>query len=91
MYETYDSPRRSQSSNDAQSNKILGAALGIAPNGLGVLRSLRSGMFEKIMQRGYPLSSFRFQSARGWHLGDIPCHGFSEPVLPIRLITRQDL
>lgn len=91
IYESHAAPRRSKGSKDLPSNTILGAALGVAPNGLGVLRALNTDLFENVMRQGYPIHSFRFQAARGWHLGDMPCTSFSEPVLPTLLISRQGL
>ena len=91
IYESHAAPRRSKRPTDVQTNTILGAALGVAPNGMGVLRALDAVLFKKVMQQGYPVLSFRLQAARGWHLGDIPCTGFSEPVLPTLMISRQAL
>ena len=91
IYDSHDAPRRSKGTKEAYSNTIVGAALGVAPNGLSVLRSLDETLLQRVMRQGYPVKAFRFQAARGWHLGDWPCTGLSEPFLPTLMISRQGL
>lgn len=66
-----------------------GSALGLAKNGLGVLRRLdgeiragqQSQTFDGIMRRGFPVTQWGFDCARGWRLSrmrlcrDIPSSG----------------
>ncbi|KAL8813303.1 MAG: hypothetical protein Q9200_000373 [Gallowayella weberi] len=69
----------------------IGAALGLAPNGLSVLRDLDETVFAKIANSGYPVSHFELKNARGYSLARIGATNHEDPELHTVLISRQRL
>ncbi|KAL8691573.1 MAG: hypothetical protein Q9218_003233 [Villophora microphyllina] len=68
-----------------------GSALGLAPNGLAVLRDLDETLFREIANSGYPISHFHLANAKGWSLARLPATNQSTPELHTVLISRQRL
>ncbi|KAL8925548.1 MAG: hypothetical protein Q9208_003439 [Pyrenodesmia sp. 3 TL-2023] len=69
----------------------VGAAVGLAPNGLSVLRDLNEAIFAQIANSGYPVSHFHLASAHGHSLARIGATNQNDPELHAVLITRQRL
>ncbi|KAL8631482.1 hypothetical protein Q9189_002811 [Teloschistes chrysophthalmus] len=69
----------------------IGSALGLAPNGLAVLRDLDETLFHEVANSGYPISHFHLANAIGWSLARLPATNQSDPQLHTVLISRQRL
>ncbi|KAL9594763.1 MAG: hypothetical protein Q9219_006849 [cf. Caloplaca sp. 3 TL-2023] len=69
----------------------IGATLGIAPNGLSVLRDLDETIFAEVANSGYPVSHFNLSSAHGHSLARLCATNQSSPELHTVLISRQRL
>ncbi|KAL8734374.1 MAG: hypothetical protein Q9166_001572 [cf. Caloplaca sp. 2 TL-2023] len=69
----------------------IGAALGIAPNGLSVLQDLDETVFAQVANSGYPVSHFELNNAHGWSLARIGATNHGDPELHTVLIGRQRL
>ncbi|KAL9576802.1 MAG: hypothetical protein Q9212_006804 [Teloschistes hypoglaucus] len=69
----------------------IGSALGLAPNGLAVLRDLDETLFGEVANSGYPISHFHLANAIGWSLARLPATNQSDPQLHTVLISRQRL
>lgn len=69
----------------------VGGGLGIAPNGLRVLKSLDEDLFQDTVNQAYPVSKFRFRSRQGWSLAHFPTVDAGEPPLPTILTSRQGI
>ncbi|KAL8635735.1 MAG: hypothetical protein Q9228_006804 [Teloschistes exilis] len=69
----------------------IGSALGLAPNGLAVLRDLDETLFHEVANSGYPISHFHLANAIGWPLARLPATNQSDPQLHTVLISRQRL
>ncbi|KAL8738181.1 MAG: hypothetical protein Q9181_000994 [Wetmoreana brouardii] len=74
-----------------QVTNTIGAAIGLAPNGLSVLRDLDETIFAEVANSGYPVSHFHLANARGWSLARLPATNQSDPELHTVLISRQRL
>src|SRR5689334_22809127 len=48
----------------------IGNGLGLAANGLNVLRRLDTSLFDEVMRRGHPVTKWEISCARGWRLAD---------------------
>lgn len=53
----------------AESTAIVGGGLGIAPNGMRVLRDLDLDLHDRVIAQGFPAEKFIFKGANGWTLG----------------------
>jgi 2-polyprenyl-6-methoxyphenol hydroxylase-like FAD-dependent oxidoreductase len=53
----------------SESTTIVGGGLGIAPNGMRVLRNLDKDLHDAIVAQGFPVEKFVFKAANGWTLG----------------------
>ena len=97
IYESHDARNPFQSAGNPDRETaalvpdIVGGALGIAPNGLRVLRDLHPALFTAMLNHGYAVSHFWLQSARGWNLARLPATDQGNPQLPTILISRQAL
>lgn len=68
IYESHDASQKKSSRHNPSSLPSVGAALGIAPNGMKVLRDLDPQIAAAITAAGYPYSFYRLQNAYGWTL-----------------------
>lgn len=102
IYETYNAAKRGDPSGTAAGEhgeragagfvtETIGGALGIAPNGMRVLRDLDEGIFMEINNLGYPISHFHIQNARSWSLASFPGTDKSNPPVHTILISRQGI
>ncbi|MCJ1272049.1 hypothetical protein MMC22_011956 [Lobaria immixta] len=97
VYETHEARKRDSSSelsgvgDPSFASGIVGGALGIAPNGLKVLRHLDENLYAAIVEQGYPVSLYWIQNALGWNISRIPATDTGNPPLQTVLITRQAL
>lgn len=66
-----------------------GAALGIAPNGLQVLRDLDDQLFQSVVAQDYSISHFGMHNSHGWILARCPATNFGNPPMLTVLISRQ--
>ncbi|KAI4239189.1 MAG: hypothetical protein LQ352_007817 [Teloschistes flavicans] len=69
----------------------IGSALGLAPNGLAVLRDLDETLYREVANSGYPVSHFHLANALGWSLARLPATNQNDPQLHTVLISRQRL
>ncbi|KAL8831673.1 MAG: hypothetical protein Q9170_005196 [Blastenia crenularia] len=69
----------------------VGAAIGIAPNGLSVLQDLDETIFAQIANSGFPVSHFHLASAHGHSLARVCATNQDSPELHTVLISRQRL
>jgi 2-polyprenyl-6-methoxyphenol hydroxylase-like FAD-dependent oxidoreductase len=53
----------------SESTAIVGGGLGIAPNGMRVLRDLNLDLHDRVVTQGFPAEKFVFKGANGWTLG----------------------
>lgn len=53
----------------SESTAIVGGGLGIAPNGMRVLRDLSRDLHDRVIAQGFPVENFIFKGANGWTLG----------------------
>ena len=51
---------------------LIGAGLGIAPNGMRELKNLDPEVHAEVLAKGYPVSRFQMNSAQTWVLGAFP-------------------
>jgi len=78
IYETYPCPSRKQrelSSEDAairDAASFIGGGLGVAPNGMRILRELDPKVHDAIVAQGYPTLRFQIKSSHNWTLGSMP-------------------
>ena len=49
----------------------IGGALGLAANGLGVVKRLDPAIYDELMRTGHVTKRWRLSNARGWTLSDI--------------------
>lgn len=101
VYETHEARKRDSSSElsgigDPSSafgfgTATVGGALGIAPNGLRVLRHLDENLYAAIVAQGYPVSLYWIQNALGWNISRFPATDTANPPLQTVLVTRQAL
>ncbi|KAL8648545.1 MAG: hypothetical protein Q9210_004925 [Variospora velana] len=75
----------------AQTGNTIGAAVGLAPNGLSVLRDLDKKIFAEVANAGYPISHFNLASARGRSFAYVGTTNQKDPRLHPILISRQRL
>ncbi|KAL8768228.1 MAG: hypothetical protein Q9209_005457 [Squamulea sp. 1 TL-2023] len=86
--------QRSENATDEAAGPVshtIGAAIGLAPNGLSVLRNLDEGIFAQVANSGYPVSHFELKNAYGWSLARIGATNHQDPELHTVLIGRQRL
>lgn len=86
-----DNPESSGKQTPALNSASPGAALGISPNGLSVLRDLDQTLFHKIANAGYAVSHFQLMSARGGRLARFRATNEDQPPLHTVLISRSRL
>lgn len=78
IYETYPCPSRKQrelSSEDATTRdaaSFIGGGLGVAPNGMRIMRELESEVHDAVVAQGYPTVRFQMKNSRNWTLGSVP-------------------
>ena len=70
IYDGYPAPSRSE--REAGSTAIIGGGLGIAPNGMRMIRALSREVHRAIINQGYGVVRFQFNSSRGWTIGSVP-------------------
>jgi len=91
IYEFRDVTEGDSSSPEAESNynaSLNGGALGLALNGLNVLRRLDQVLYEEIIKAGHHINSWKLSNARGWKLGEIPAKFEGESGI---MIWRRDI
>lgn len=77
IFENYPSPSRNdgelshEDSASREAASFIGGGLGVAPNGMHVLRSLDPEIHRAVVDQGYPTSQFQFKNSRNWTLGSI--------------------
>ena len=98
LYETYDSGKHDHGSGSSSHGEptglvsdIIGGALGVAPNGLRVLRDLDPSVFTAAVNQGYTVSHFWIRNAHGWNLAQLPATDHGNPQLHTVLVSRQGL
>lgn len=96
IYEAHEAPKREDRSQVTVSAPTsfaqgVGGALGIAPNGLRVLKSLDEDLFLDAVNQAYPVSNFWFRSRQGWSLAKFPTTVGSTPPLHTILTSRQGI
>lgn len=99
IYETYNAAKRGDRSGVAAEqgeavnaglvSEIIGGALGIAPNGMRVLRDLDEALYTEVINHGYPVSHFHIQNAHGWNLATFNATDKSARPIHTILISRQ--
>jgi len=67
----------------------VGGALGLAPNGLHVLRDLDEELFLQVVALGYSISHFSMRTSPGRTLASFPAADSGKPPLHTLLISRQ--
>ncbi|KAL9607251.1 MAG: hypothetical protein Q9167_007818 [Letrouitia subvulpina] len=94
VFESHQAPQRQENPESsgketpALNSASPGGALGIAPNGLSVLRDLNRTLFLEIANSGYAVSHFELMSARGWRLARFGATNEDQPPLHTVLISR---
>ena len=63
----------------SSSTALVGGGLGIAPNGMRILRNLDEKLHDEILKRGFLIEHAVMKSARGWRLGKIRWGDMREP------------
>lgn len=98
VYETHEARKRENGSElsvvgDPKGfvSGAVGGALGVAPNGLRVLRYLDEHLYTAIVNQGYPVSHFWIRNALGWNLSRFSATDTGSPQLQTVLIARQAL
>lgn len=103
VYETHEARKRDRSSDSepelsgigdpslASGTVTVGGALGIAPNGLKVLRHLDENLYAAIGEQGYPVSVYWIQNALGWNISRFSATDTGNPPLQTVLVARQAL
>ncbi|KAH7042187.1 hypothetical protein B0J12DRAFT_673929 [Macrophomina phaseolina] len=61
------------------STTTVGGGLGIAPNGMRVLRDLDAGIHDAVAAQGFACHTFVFRATKGWTLGRRKTGGGGEP------------
>ena len=51
---------------------VIGASIGLASNGLAVIKRLDEGLYDEAMKCGHILKTCKITNARGWTLADVP-------------------
>ena len=74
IYEAYETPRKKiRGSGTADSDaQLIGGGIGVAPNGMKVLRDLDPKIHADIVAQGFPTARIQFKNSRGWILGAMP-------------------
>ncbi|OJJ46302.1 hypothetical protein ASPZODRAFT_152483 [Penicilliopsis zonata CBS 506.65] len=79
IYEAYDTSQKSFQERTAEDTHsatlVVGGGIGLAPNGLNVLRRLDEDLFHDVVRSGYPYSRFKLKSSFGWTLQEIDARG----------------
>lgn len=98
VYETHEARKRENGSELSVVGDLkgfvsgaVGGALGVAPNGLRVLRHLDEHLYTAIVNQGYPVSHFWIRNALGWNLSRFSATDTGSPQLQTVLIARQAL
>ena len=102
VYESYEARKREKGPEQELSvvgevkgfdSGTVGGALGVAPNGLRVLRHLDESLYAAIVDQGYPVSEFWIQNALGWNISRLSATDTvtvnPNSQLPTVLISRQ--
>ena len=86
--------RQSKESTFGENNKetynasVIGASIGLSPNGPKVLKRLDNDLHDEVMKIGHVLTTCKLSNARGWILGDVPAGPNNETML---MIGREDI
>jgi 2-polyprenyl-6-methoxyphenol hydroxylase-like FAD-dependent oxidoreductase len=78
IYENYPAPSRKQRelwNEDAairEAASFVGGGLGVAPNGMRILRELDPGLHDAVVAQGYPTLRFQMKNSHNWTLGSMP-------------------
>jgi 2-polyprenyl-6-methoxyphenol hydroxylase-like FAD-dependent oxidoreductase len=95
IYDSHAVPSRSDVSSAptdgdvTHSGLLIGGGLGVAPNGLRVLRALDPKIYEDVVRRGYSVDRFQFRNAQNSVLGSIPCGNRERWGAGMLMCTRQ--
>lgn len=87
----YSVPMQEDGEGAAFVSEAVGGALGIAPNGMNVLRELDESLFLAVAGQGYPVSHLHVRNAWGWNLASLPASDRGNPPLRTILVSRQGL
>ena len=63
----------------SSSTTVVGGGLGIAPNGMRVIREIDDKLYKAIKSRGFTCENFTFKSARGWTMAMQPIGDQKQP------------
>lgn len=72
---TAEERHQKQESNTHSSTLLVGGGLGIAANGLNVLRRLDEDLLKDVVRSGYAASTFNMKSKNGWFLVSMDATG----------------
>src|ERR1700753_1391330 len=53
-------------------DSVVGAGLGLSPNGMRILRDISTELHDTVKNSGFTVENFVFKSARGWRLHSSP-------------------
>jgi len=62
---------------------VIGASIGLAPNGLKVLKHLDESLYGEVISRGHIIKTCRLTNSRGWTLADVPFCADADDMLMI--------
>ena len=91
IYESHTIERRKRGIGSAEI-PLVGAGLGISPNGMNVLFDLDESLHREVRAKGFSATKFVFQNGRGWSLGSSnTVHDFGSRLEPTIMISRADV
>lgn len=83
-----DAATSSGSTQETYNASVIGASIGLSPNGPKVLMRLNEDLYKEIMQTGHEIRTCKITNARGWTLADVPAGPNNETML---MIGREDI
>ena len=78
IYDAHQAPRRQDNQAHTYGQSLadgatfIGGGLGVAPNGMRILRELNPQLHDEVVAQGYPVPRFQFKNARNQALGSMP-------------------
>ena len=84
IYEKHQAPRRKHDQVNTSSQSLadgasfVGGGLGIAPNGMRILRKMDPQLHEAVVAQGYLVPRLQFKNAYNQTLGSMPCADVSQ-------------
>ena len=62
---------------------VVGASIGLSPNGPKVLKRLDEDLYNEVMNTGHVIKTCKITNARGWVLADVPAGPNNETMLMV--------